>query len=107
MEVKFVHPYGGDYRRALVETSDGMPVAEVSVTAGEEIYYNYMNALELYLKAKLAENMLEAIGTLLEAGRADSVRKLTDDMCIMSRDGEITLQEAVEFRGHDGDAHGH
>lgn len=101
-EVKFVHPYGGDYRRALIETSNGVPVAEVGVTAAEEIYYNYMNALELYLKAKFAENMLEVIGTLLEAGLADSVRKLTGDMCAMSRDDEITLQEAPEFRAMRG-----
>lgn len=97
-EVRFVHPHGGDYRRALVETSDGMPVAEVAVTVDEEIYYNYMNALELYLKAKLAEGMLEGIGTLLEAGRANSVRKLTGDMCAMGGDGEIALREASEFR---------
>lgn len=108
--VKFVHPYEGDYRRALVETSNGMPVAEVSVTVDEEIYYNYMNALELYLKAKLAENMLEGIGTLLEAGRTNSVRKLTGDMCAMSRDDEIALQEAPELRAMremlmDGDWH--
>lgn len=101
-EVKFVHPYGDDYHRARIETSDGMPVAEVGVTVDEEIYYNYMNALELYLKAKLAENMLEGIGTLLEAGRADSVRKLTGDMCAMSRDGEIALQEAPELRAMRG-----
>lgn len=97
-EVKFVHPYEGDYHRARVETSNGVPVAEIGVTVDEEIYFNYMNALELYLKAKFAETMMEVIGTLLEAGLADSVRKLTGDMCAMSRDDEITLQEAFEFR---------
>lgn len=97
-EVKFVHPYGGDYHRALVETSDGMPIAEVGVTVDEEIYYNYMNALELYLKAKFAEGVMEAIGTLSEAGLADSVKKLTGDMCVMGRDDEIALQEASVFR---------
>ena len=97
-EVKFVHPYEGDYHRARIETSNGIPVAEVSITVDEEIYYNYMNALELYLKAKFAENMLEIIGILLEAGCTDSVKKLTRDMCAMSRDDEIALQEAFEFR---------
>lgn len=97
-EVKFVHPYGGDYHRALIETSNGTPIAEIGVTADEELYYNYMNALELYLKAKFAENMMEVIGTLLAAGFTDSVKKLTDDMCAMSRDDEITLLEALEFR---------
>lgn len=97
-EVKFVHPYEGDYHRARIETSNGIPIAEVSITVDEEIYYNYMNALELYLKAKFAENMLEIIGILLEAGCTDSVKKLTRDMCAMSRDDEIALQEAFEFR---------
>lgn len=97
-EVKFVHPYEDDYHRARIETSNGIPIAEVSVTVDEEIYYNYMNALELYLKAKFAESMMEVIGTLLEAGLADSVKKLTGDMCAMSRDDEITLLEASEFR---------
>ena len=97
-EVKFVHPYEGDYHRARIETSSGIPVAEVSATADEELYYNYMNALELFLKAKFAECMMEVIGTLLEAGCTDSVKKLTGDMCAMSRDDEITLQEAFEFR---------
>lgn len=97
-EVKFVHPYEDDYHRARIETSNGIPVAEIGVTVDEEIYYNYMNALELYLKAKFAENVLEIIGTLLEAGLADSVRNLTGDMCAMSRDDEITLLEASEFR---------
>lgn len=85
-EVKFVHPYGGDYHRALIETSNGIPIAEVSVTVDEEIYYNYMNALELFLKAKFAENMLEMMGS------TDSVRKLTGDMCATSRDDEIAPQ---------------
>ena len=97
-EVKFVHPYEGDYHRARIETSSGIPVAEVGVTVDEEIYFNYMNALELYLKAKFAENMLEIIGILLEAGCTDSVRNLTGDMCAMSREDEIALQEAFEFR---------
>lgn len=97
-EVKFVHPYEDDYHRASIETSSGTPIAEVSVTVDEEIYYNYMNALELFLKAKFAENMMEVIGTLLEAGCTDSVKKLTGDMCAMSRDDEITLREALEFR---------
>lgn len=96
--VKFVHPYEGDYHRARIETSNGIPVAEVGVTVDEEIYFNYMNALELYLKAKFAENMLEIIGILLEAGCTDSVKKLTGDMCAMSREDEIALQEAFEFR---------
>lgn len=85
-EVKFVHPYGGDYHRALIETSNGMPIAEVGVTADEEIYYNYMNALELYLKAKFAETMLEMMGS------TDAVRKLTGDMRAAGGDGEIALQ---------------
>ena len=97
-EVKFVHPYEDDYHRALIETPNGIPVAEVGVTVDEEIYYNYMNALELFLKAKFAESMLEVIGTLLEAGCTDSVKKLTGDMCAMSRDDEIALREASEFR---------
>jgi hypothetical protein len=98
MEVKFVHPYEGDYHRACIETSSGIPVAEVGVTVDEEIYFNCMNALELYLKAKFAENMMEVMGTLLEIGLTDSVRKMIGDMCIMSRDDEIALQEAFEFR---------
>lgn len=97
-EVKFVHPYEDDYRRARIETSNGIPIAEVSVTVDEEIYYNYMNALELYLKAKFAENMMEVMGTLLEMGSTDSVKKMTGDMSFMSRDDEIALQEALEFR---------
>lgn len=97
-EVKFVHPYEGDCHRARIETSNGMPIAEVGVTVDEEIYYNSMNALELYLKAKFAENMMEAMGTLLEIGLTNSVREMIGDMCIMSRDDEIALQEAFEFR---------
>lgn len=97
-EVRFIQPYQNSYHRARVETSDGIPIAELRLTHQEEIHYNYMNALELFLKAKFAENMLEIIGTLLEAGCTDSVKKLTGDMCAMSRDDEITLQEAFEFR---------
>lgn len=88
-EVKFVHPYGGgggDYHRALIETSNGIPIAEVGVTADEVIYYNYMNALELYLKAKFAENMLEMMGS------TDAVRKLEGDLRATGRDGEIAPQ---------------
>lgn len=94
-EVKFVHPYQDDYRRARIETSNGIPIAEVSVTVDEVIHYNYMNALELYLKAKFAENMM---ATLVEVGFTESLKKLVGDMCAMDRDVEIAIAEALEFQ---------
>lgn len=97
-EAKFVRPYGGDCHRALTGTSDGMPVAEVGATADEEIYRNCMSAPELRLEAKFAEAVTEVVGTLPEAGLADSAKKLTGDMRAMGGDGEIALQEASEFR---------
>lgn len=97
-EVKFVHPYQDDYRRARIETSNGIPIAEVSVTADEMMHYNYMNALELYLKAKFAENMMEMMAVLIEVGSTDSLKKLVGDMCVMDRDAEIAIAEAHEFQ---------
>lgn len=97
-EVKFVHPYGDDYHRARIETTDGIPIAEVGVTVDEEIYYNYMNALELFLKAKFAENMMEMIGILLEAGAVNSVEKLTGDMCALEREDKINIEKSHVFR---------
>lgn len=97
-EVKFVHPYEDNYNRARIETSSGIPIAEVSVTADEEIYYNYMNALELFLKAKFAENMMELMATLIEIGSTDSLKKLVGEMCAMDRDAEIAIAEAHEFQ---------
>lgn len=98
LEVKFVHPYEDDYHRARIETSNGIPIAEVSVTVDEEIYYNYMNALELFLKAKFAENMMELMATLIEEGSTESLKKVVGDMCVMDRDAEIAIAEAHEFQ---------
>ena len=57
-----------------------------------------MKALDLVLQAKFAENMMEIIGVLVEAGYTGTVKNLTGDMCAMSREDEIALQEALEFR---------
>lgn len=97
-EVKFIHPYEDDYHRARIETSSGIPIAEVSVTVDEEIYYNYMNALELYLKAKFAENMMVMIGIMLDCGCANSVERLTGEMCALSKEDKESIYESFAVR---------
>lgn len=97
-EVKFIHPFEDDYHRARIETLNGIPIAEVSVTVDEEIYYNYMNALELFLKAKFAENMMEMMATLVEIGAPETLKKAIGDMCVMDMDAENAIAEAHEFQ---------
>lgn len=97
-EVRFIHPFENSYHRARVETSDGIPIAELRINHQEEFHYNYMNALELYLKAKFAENMMVMIGNLIEAGAVNAVEKLTGDMCAMERVDKINIEKAHVFR---------